>query len=260
MSHQTKSKDGTVIAYDKLGHGPAVIVGGGVIGDRSQQAPVAELLAGDFAVFNFDRRGHGESGDTQPYAIPREIEDIDAVLQEAGGSAFVYGTSGPGVLSLHAAAEPGAKIKKLAIWEPPFVVDESRPKVRDDYKAQLTELLANDRRGDMVELFFTEAVGIPTEFVSQMRQAPWWSSQEALAHATVYDATIMGDFSLPRAELARVKVTTAIIDGGMSSWLTKSADEVASALPKGQRRTRAGQQHNVDPAAIAPALVEFFKS
>src|SRR3977135_11790 len=116
MSHQVKSKDGTAIAYDKSGHVPAVVIVGGVLGDRSQQAPVAELLANDFTVFNFDRRAHGESGDTAPYAVEREIEDIDAVLQETGGSAFVYGTSGPGVLALHAAAaDPAAKITKLAI-------------------------------------------------------------------------------------------------------------------------------------------------
>jgi hypothetical protein len=112
----------------------------------------------------------------------------------------------------------------------------------------------------MVEAFFTDAIGMPAEFVAQMRQAPWWSGQEALAHTTIYDATIMGDYSLPRAELARIKVTTVVIDGGMSPWLTKSSDEVASALPKGQRRTLTGQQHNVDPAVIAPALAEFFKS
>src|ERR1700716_154651 len=260
MSHQVKSKDGTAIAYDKSGHGPAVVIVGGVLGDRSQQAPVAELLAKDFTVFNFDRRAHGESGDTAPYAVEREIEDIDAVLQEAGGSAFVYGTSGPGVLALHAAAgAAGPKIKKLAIWEPPFIVDSSRPKVRSDYRAHLISLLKEGRRGDMVESFFTEAVGLPAQFVAQMRQAPWWSDQEAIAHTTIYDATLMGDYSLPQAVVARVKVPTVVIDGGMSPWLTKAADEVASALPKGQRRTLAGQQHNVDPAAIAPALVEFFK-
>src|SRR3982074_3877700 len=104
MSHQVKSKDGTAIAYDKSGQGPAVVIVGGVIGDRSQQAGVAELLAKDFTVFNFDRRAHGESGDTPPYAVEREIEDIDALIQAAGGSAFVYGTSGPGGLALHAAA------------------------------------------------------------------------------------------------------------------------------------------------------------
>jgi len=208
-----------------------------------------------------DRRDRGESGNTQPYALEREIEDLEAILDQAGGPAFVYGTSGCAVLALHAAAAgAGSKIKKLAIWEPPFIIDGSRPKVRSDYKAHLTSLLKEGRRGDMVEAFFTEAVGMPAQFVAQMRQAPWWSSQEALAHTTIYDATMMGDYSLPRAELARVKVTTVIIDGGMSSWLTKSADEVASALPKGQRRTLAGQQHNVDPAVIAPALLEFFKS
>src|ERR1700716_135795 len=261
MSHQVKSKDGTAIAYDKSGHAPAAVIVGGVVGDRSQQAPVAELLAKDFTVFNFDRRAHGESGNTEPYAVEREIEDIDAVIGEAGGSAFVYGTSGPGVLALHAAAgRPGAKMKKLAVWEPPFIVDDSRPKVRSDYKAQLSSLLAKGRRGDMIELFFTEAVGMPAPFVAQMRQAPWWSAQEAVAHTTLYDATLMGDYSLPRAVLARITVPTLVIDGAQSPWVTKGAEATAAAIPNAQRRTLAGQQHNVDPAAMAPALVEFFKS
>jgi pimeloyl-ACP methyl ester carboxylesterase len=245
MSHKVKSRDGTAIAYEKSGHGPAVVIVGGVLGDRSQQAPVADLLAKEFTVFNFDRRGHGESEDKPPYAVDREIEDIDAVLDAAGGSAFVYGTSGPGVLALHAAsAAPGAKMQRLAIWEPPFIVDSSRPKVRSDYKAELETRLAQGRRGDMVELFFTDAVGLPAEFVAQMRQAPWWAAQEAMA----------------RAKVARVKVPTLVLDGGQSPWLTASADAVAAALANGQRRTLAGQQHNVEPDAIAPALIEFFKS
>jgi pimeloyl-ACP methyl ester carboxylesterase len=260
VSEKVKSKDGTLIAYEKSGHGPAVVIVGGVVGDRSQQAPVAEILANDFTVFNFDRRGHGESGDTPPYSIEREIEDIDAVIAAAGGSAFVYGTSGPGVLALLAAAgKAGARMKKLAIWEPPFIVDGSRPKVRSDYKEELNSLLSQGRRGDMVALFFTEAVGIPAQFVEQMRQAPWWSAQEALAHTTVYDATLMGDYSLPGAVVARINVPTLVIDGGQSPWLIKAADAVASAVPSARRQTLAGQQHNVDPAAIAPALAEFFK-
>jgi len=261
MSHRVESRDGTVIAYEKSGHGPAVVILGGVLGDRSQQAPVADLLAKEFTVFNFDRRGHGESEDKPPYAVEREIEDMDAILDAAGGSAFVYGTSGPGVLALHAAsAAPGAKMQRLAIWEPPFIVDSSRPKVRSDYKAELESRLAQARRGDIVELFFTDAVGMPAEFVAQMRQAPWWAAQEAMAHTTIYDATLMGDYSLPRAKVARVKVPTLVLDGGQSPWLTASADAVAAALANGQRRTLVGQQHNVEPAAIAPALIEFFKS
>jgi hypothetical protein len=261
MSNKVKSKDGTAIAYDKSGHGPAVVIVGGVIGDRSQQAPVAELLASDFTVFNFDRRAHGESENREPYAVDREIEDIDAMLREAGGAAFVYGTSGPGVLALHAAAAaPGGKMKKLAIWEPPFIVDNSRPMVRSDYKAHLTALLKEGRPGDMVELFFTDAVGMPAQFVAQMRQAPWWSAQEALAYTTIYDATIMGDYSMPRAVIERIRVPTLVLDGGQMPWLTSSANAVASVLPNAQRRTLAGQQHNVDPAAIAPAISEFFKN
>jgi pimeloyl-ACP methyl ester carboxylesterase len=258
MSTNVKSKDGTLIAYDKSGTGPAVVIVGGVAGDRSQQAPLAALLAKDFTVFNFDRRGHGESGMTEPYAVAREIEDIDAIIGVAGGSALVYGTSGCAVLALLAAAG-GSKMKKLAIWEPPFIVDDSRPKVPADYRQQLESLLGQGRRGDMVELFMTAAVGMPKEFVAPMRQAPFWAAQEAVAHTLVYDATIMGDYSLPRARIARVAVPTLVLDGGTTPWISASADAVASALPKAQRRTLAGQQHNVDPAAIAPALTEFYK-
>jgi hypothetical protein len=105
----------------------------------------------------------------------------------------------------------------------------------------------------------TAAVGMPKEFVAPMRQAPFWAAQEAVAHTLVYDATIMGDYSLPRARIARVAVSTLVLDGGTTPWISASADAVASALPKAQRRTLAGQQHNVDPAAIAPVLIEFFK-
>jgi pimeloyl-ACP methyl ester carboxylesterase len=260
VSSKVKSKDGTLIAYDRSGHGPAVVIVGGIAGDRSQQAPLAELLARDLTVFNFDRRGHGESAMTEPYAVEREIEDIDAIIGEAGGSALVYGTSGCAVLALLAAAGgSGSKMKKLALWEPPFIVDDSRPKVPSDYRQQLASLLAQNRRGDMVELFMTAAVGMPKEFVAPMRQAPFWAAQEAVAHTLVYDATIMGDYSLPRARLARVTVPTLVLDGGTTPWLSASADAVASALPKAQRRTLAGQQHNVDAGAIAPALTEFFK-
>jgi pimeloyl-ACP methyl ester carboxylesterase len=259
MSSQTKSKDGTVIAYDKSGHGPAVVIVGGTLGDRSQQAPVAALLESDFTVFNYDRRDRGESGNTQPYAVEREIEDLEAILDQAGEPAFVYATSGCAVLALHAAAAgPGSKIKKLAIWEPPFIVDDSRPKVRPDYKANLIALLKQGRRGDMAESFLTDAVGMPAEFVSQMRQSPWWPAQEAFAHTLVYDATIMGDYSLPRALIAKVNVPTLVIDGGQSPWLTHAADAVAATLPNAQRRTIEGQPHNVDHNAIAPVLTEYF--
>src|SRR5205809_402655 len=143
--HHVISKDGTSIAFERSGQGPAVIVVGGVLGDHSQQAPLAALLSKHFTVYNYDRRGHGESGNTEPYAVEREIEDLDAVMNEAGGSAFVYGTSGPGVLALSAAAAGLApRIKKLAVWEPPYIVDDSRPPVPQNYKEQLISLLRED--------------------------------------------------------------------------------------------------------------------
>jgi pimeloyl-ACP methyl ester carboxylesterase len=257
---QVLSKDGTVIAFEKLGQGPAVIVVGGQLGDRSQQAPLAALLSSHFTVYNYDRRGHGESGFTAPYAVEREIEDLEALINEAGGSALVYGTSGCAVLALEAAAWGlSPKIKKLALWEPPYILDDSRPPVPQDYKEQLTSLLSQGRRGDMVELFMTAAVGMPGAIVAQMRQAPWWPAQEALAHTLIYDATLMGDFSLPYAKVASVTVPTLVIDGGQTPWLSHAAQAVASALPHAQRRTLSGQPHNVDPEAIAPVLVEFFK-
>ena len=253
------SKDGSVIAFDRSGKGPAVVVVGGVLGDRSQQAPLAALLAEHFTVFNYDRRGHGQSGFTPPYAVEREIEDIDAMIKEAGGQAFVYGTSACGVLALYAAAAGLApRIKKLAIWEPPYILDDSRPPAPRDYKARLTELLSSGRRGDMVELFMAEAVGLPRELVAQMRQAPWWPAQEVLAHTLIYNAEIMGDFSFPKERVASVTVPTLVMDGGTTPWLTHAAQVVADALPNAQRRTLPGQPHNVAPEAIAPLLEEFF--
>ena len=254
-----RSADGMAIAFDRLGDGEPIIVVGGVLGDRSQQASLAVLLAERFTVFNFDRRGHGESGDTPPYETQREIEDLDALIKEAGGSAFVYGTSGCAILALEAAAGGlSPNIRKLALWEPPYIVDDSRPSVPPDYLEQLIALESSGRRGDMIELFMTQAVGIPPEFVAQMRQSPFWPAQEALAPTLVYDATLTGDFSLPTKRLAHVTVATLVIDGGETPWLSHSAQVVTDALPYARRYTLTGQPHNVDPEALAPILAEFF--
>ena len=165
------SKDGTAIAFDRTGQGPALIALGGGPLDRSADAPVASLLAPHFTVYTYDRRGRGDSGDTPPYVVDREFEDLEALIAEAGGSVYFYGSSGGAILGLEAAAR-GLGITRLALWEPPFIVDDSRPPVRDDYAARLAELLAEGRRGDMVELFMTDAVGMPAEFVAPEAIAP----------------------------------------------------------------------------------------
>ncbi len=260
MQHVT-SKDGTIIAYEQSGQGPALVVVGGVLGDHHQQAGLAALLAEHFTVYNIDRRGHGESGFTAPYAVEREVEDIDALITEAGGSAFVYGTSGPGVLSLEAAARGlSPKMKKLAVWEPPYMLEGSRPPIPQDYQEQLAQLLREGRKGDMIELFLTKAVGMPAEFVAPMRQSPFWAAQEAFAPTLVYDATLMGDYSLPKERIAKTTVETLVIDGGTVAWMSQAAQAVADTLPHAHRRTLAGQPHNVADEAMAPVLREYFQA
>jgi pimeloyl-ACP methyl ester carboxylesterase len=260
MPHVT-SKDGTIIAYEQSGQGPALVVVGGVLGDHHQQAGLAALLAEHFTVYNIDRRGHGESGFTAPYAVEREAEDLDALITEAGGSAFVYGTSGPGVLCMEAAARGlSPKMKKLAVWEPPYFVDNSRPPLPQDYQEQLARLLREGRKGDMIELFLTKAVGMPAEFVAPMRQSPFWAAQEAFAPTLVYDATLMGDFSLPKERIAKATVETLVIDGGTVPWMSQAAQAVADTLPHAHRRTLAGQPHNVADEAMAPILREYFQA
>jgi pimeloyl-ACP methyl ester carboxylesterase len=260
MQHVT-SKDGTIIAYENSGQGPALVIVCGVLGDHHQHAGLAQLLASHFTVYNIDRRGHGESGMTEPYAVEREIEDIDALITEAGGSAFVYGSSGPGVLSMYAAAAGlSPKMKKLAVWEPPYILEGTRPPVPQDYMEQLAQMLREGRRGDMIELFLTKAVGMPAEFVAPMRQSPFWAAQEAFAPTLIYDATLMGDFSLPKERIAKATVETLVIDGGTVPWISQASQAVADTLPHAHRRTIAGQPHNVADEAMAPVLIEYFQS
>jgi pimeloyl-ACP methyl ester carboxylesterase len=250
------SADGTTIAFDVRGAGPTVILLGGVLGDRSQQEPVAELLAGKFTVVNVDRRGHGASGFTGPYDAQREVEDLAAVLADAGAPvAGVYATSGCAMIALRAAAH-GVPTGKLVLWEPPFVVNGSRPPIPADYRRRLEQLQAEGRRGDMVELFMTEAAAIPAEFVAGMRQAPFWEAQGEVAHTLVYDAALMGDYSVPR-EFGSISTPALVLDGGTTPWMTSAADAVARTLGDARRRTLHGQMHNVAPDAVAPAIAEF---
>ena len=200
------SRDGTTIAFDRTGEGPPVVLVTGGSVDRMSNAPLAQELASDFTVLNYDRRGRGPSGDTPPYAIEREVEDIEAMLETAGGSANLYGTSSGAALALRAASE-GLPLVKLALWEPPFILDENARPPKDQVE-QYETMIAEGRRGDAAEYFMTKVVGMPPEFAAQARTEPWWPNQEALAHTLAYDARIMGDYSLPTDQAASVKVPT----------------------------------------------------
>jgi pimeloyl-ACP methyl ester carboxylesterase len=259
MKH-VRSKDGTTLAFDRSGDGPPMILVGGALSDRSAGAPLAEVLSQDFSVFTYDRRGRGDSDDAAPYAVEREVEDIEALIGEAGGAAFVFGRSSGAALALAAAGTLPTLVKKLALYEPPFMVNASdRPPA--DHVQRLEELVAAGRRGDAVEYFLTHVVRLPAEIVTQARSSPSWPAQEALAHTLAYDATIMGDYSLPIARAASVRVPTLVIAGGADfPWLRETAQALAKGIPDGQSRFLDGQGHNVEPAVLAPVLVEFFKA
>ena len=205
-----------------------------------------------------------------PYAVEREVEDIDALINEAGGSAFVFGHSSGAVLALEAARLLPTKITKLALYEPPFIIDDSRPPAPEDYAQHLTELVSSGRRGEAVAYFMTE-VGTPAEMVAQMRQSPMWPGLEEVANTLVYDVTIMGntqrgDPSTLR-KWASVTVPTLVVDGTVflgcaesHVFLHHAAQELANILPHAQHRTLEGQDHGPADEVLAPALKEFFLS
>ena len=256
--NQVTSEDGTTIAYDRLGEGPPVVLVCGASVDRRTSAGFAQHLAADFTVFNYDRRGRGDSGDSQPYAIEREVEDIQAVIEAAGGAACLWGSSSGGVLGL-IAAERGAPITKLALWEPPFVPEGVPGPPPEEQVEQYERMIAEDRRGDAVEYFMSKVVGMPPEFVAGARTQPFWAATEALAHTLAYDARVMADYR-PPADAASVKVPTLVIAGGADiPWMRDAARMLAEALPEGQAQFLDGQGHDVDPSALAPVLKEFFR-
>jgi pimeloyl-ACP methyl ester carboxylesterase len=253
------SRDGTTIAYDRIGQGPPVVLVCGGSVDRTSNAGLAQHLAADFTVLNYDRRGRGGSGDTLPYAIECEVEDIDAVIDAAGGSACLWGSSSGAVLALIAAGSD-VPVTKLALWEPPFVPDEL-PRPPEDQVSQYETMIAEGRRGDAVEYFMTKVIGMPSEVVAGARTQPWWAATEALAHTLAYDARIMGDYRVPHDRAASVKVPTMVIAGGADfPWMRQTAQTLAAALPDGEVRILEGQGHDVDPGVLAPVLSEFFKA
>jgi alpha-beta hydrolase superfamily lysophospholipase len=252
-----RSSDGTTIAFDRLGEGAPIVLVSGASTARAIHAHLAELLAADFTVLNYDRRGRGDSGDTPRYAIEREVEDLHAVIAAAGGAAAVFGNSSGAVLALRAAAA-GLPITKLALWEPPFMTDPDAPRRQQAYVAQLTELLDAGRRGDAMALFM-RTIGLPEQMIAGLRQAPMWPGMEALAPTLVYDAIIMGDSTVSTALVAAVTAPTLVLDGSETgAWAASAARALTAALPTAQRHTLNGQDHNVAWDVLAPLLREFF--
>jgi pimeloyl-ACP methyl ester carboxylesterase len=255
---KVRSEDDTAIAFDRVGEGPPIILVVGAFNDRATGAPLAAALQDRFSVVTYDRRGRGDSGDTPPYAVEREVEDLQAIIEEVGGSASVFGYSSGAVLSLMAAAR-GLAITRLALYDLPLSARGARIHRPEDLAARLAGLVEADRRGDAVALFQTEGVGLPSEVVAQLRQAPFWPALEAMAHTLVYETEIVGDGSLPVELASSVAVPTLAIAGGESfPFMRETPSALAAVMPDARARVLEGQSHDIVPHALAPALEEFF--
>jgi pimeloyl-ACP methyl ester carboxylesterase len=262
-----RSRDGTRIAFDTVGNGPPLILVGGAFSFRMYKGLVelSGLLANNFTVFNYDRRGRGDSGDTPPYSVDREFEDLEALVAEAGGSAHVWGLSSGATLALRAAAR-GLAIRKLALFEPPFFIDREDHVPPNDLETHLDRLIADGRRGEAVKYFITKGLGAPPIAIFFMRLMPGvWPRLTAVAHTLPYDTRIVGSaiggVPIRPEEWAAVGVRTLVISGEKSpSRLRRGSAALAKALPRADHRRLKGQSYDVSMKVLAPVLVEFFLS
>jgi pimeloyl-ACP methyl ester carboxylesterase len=255
------SPDGTAISYEQSGSGPALVLVDGAMCYRAAgpMRPLAALLSGAFSVYTYDRRGRGESTDTLPYAVEREVEDLRALIARAGGEACVYGISSGAALAMTAAATvPG--IARLAMYEPPYVGELDGGTRAKEYTADLQALLDAGRRGDAVARFMTN-VGMPPEAIAGFRASPAFAPLEAIAPTLAYDDEILTGCRVPRELAATVTVPVLVMAGGASPQpLQQAAQAAAEALPMAEFRVLDGQTHDVAPEALAPVLVDYFRA
>ena len=261
---KVRSKDGTLIAYEKTGSGPALILVDGALCYRSfgPSPKLVPLLAKHFTVFAYDRRGRGDSTNTQPYAPEREVEDIAALIDAAGGSAYVFGLSSGAALALEA-ANSGLPIEKLALYEAPFIVDNARTPLPADFLDKLNDMLAVDDRGGAVRAFM-KLVGMPAIVAHLMRFFPGWSKLKSVAHTLPHDMIIMRDHQqgkpLPRDRWTSVDAEATVMYGGKSpAWMKSGAKNLADVLTGSRLRDLPGQTHMINVKVLAPALIDVFR-
>jgi pimeloyl-ACP methyl ester carboxylesterase len=265
MTATVTSKDGTTITYDQRGKGPALVLVDGALCSRAQgpMPELAELLAAEFTVYNYDRRGRGDSGDAAEYDVEREIEDLAAVIEAAGGSAYVYGTSSGAALTLRAAAA-GLPITKLVAFEPPYVVDESRKQIPATWAADMRALSDAGKPGDAVTYFMTKGIGLPGFVVGMMKLMPAWKGMKAVAHTLPYDAALLGQNcfgrSLDPEQWATIEAPALVVNGGKSpGWMRTSVKALAGAVPGAKHEVVPGQNHMIKASAIAPVITGFLR-
>ncbi|MCL7369437.1 MULTISPECIES: alpha/beta fold hydrolase [Streptomyces] len=256
MEKTTVSRDGTRIAYHRSGQGPVVVLVSGAMSTGATTAPLAAELSDRFDVVVYDRRGRGGSGDTAPYAVEREIEDLAALIEEVGGEASLYGMSSGGALVLRAAAS-GLPVRRVAVYEVPYAMDDAAVRAAAAYTERLAEALGRGGRGDAVELFLRHT-GLGEEMIRGARQSPMWAGMESLAPSLAYDDAVLGGGRVPTSAIASIGAPLLALAGGASdAWWHEAARAVAQAAPEGTYGTVAGQTHRVEPGVLAPVLAEF---
>ena len=250
------SKDGTRIAFERAGNGPALVLVSGALSHRQGGKPLAGKLVDHFTVYTYDRRGRGESGDTKPYAVDREIEDLEALIEQAGGKAYVYGVSSGGALALQAAGKLGPAVRKLAVYEPPYGQD---PRAFAEQKDRIGQIVQTGKPGEAAAYFFS-AIGTPPHVLEDIKRSPDWESTKKMDFTLAYDYAVLGDGSVPDT-VRRMSAPTLVIDGEKSmEFVHKAADRIAELVPDARRKTLEGQTHQAAPESVAPLLIEFFSA
>lgn len=264
LSHAV-SGDGARIAFRRFGAGRPLILIGGAFNDRDSMiagGPMAALLAGDFAVFAYDRRGRGDSTDSLPFAVEREIDDLAALIAGAGEPAFLFGHSSGGALALEAAIA-GLPVAGMAVYEPPYSETEAEEAESKAFVAELDRLLAAGDHAAAAQ-FWLVGTGAPEEMVDGMRGEPYWPGMVGMAPTLACDAAVMrhgGDSFVPAARIAGIGVPLLAMAGGDSpGFMRNAARRIAAAAPFGRHLEFAGENHMVSPKAVAPALRSFFAS
>ncbi len=253
------SKDGTKIAYDKKGEGPALILVLGALNSRKSGAKLAKLLAPRFTVISYDRRGRGDSTDTAPYSPQCEVEDIAALIDSVGGPVYLYGHSSGAALALEAVLKLPKIIGKLAVYEASYAIHEDAQKAADEYYQTLKKLLAAGRKDDAVALF-VRSVGVSDKQIQAMKSMPMWKGLVKLAPTLAYDSEVLGKgHALPAARLSHITIPVLVMHGGAGApFMRDAAKAISEAIPQAQLRTLAKQTHGVSPKVLAPVLEEFF--
>ena len=257
MTRTVKSADGSTIAYETMGTGPVLIVVGGAFSTRQSAGRIASVLAANYRVYAYDRRGRGASTDTKPYAVEREIEDLAALVEAAGGSALVYGHSSGAVLALEAAAS-GLPFTKVAAYEPPYTAEQPGNPTLEGWGASVRAAVdAGD--SERAAVLFLEGTGADAAAIEGIKGAPWWPTMLSIAHTLPYDIELVGAGYVPTERFRKISAPTLVLHGGGSpAWAGTAASVVAEAIPGARHITIEGQDHGIDEAVLAPALIDFF--